>query len=254
MSNMFAIAQKELKSYFSSPIGYVMIGFFALIYGFFFISVLNFAAEQAARFGPTGGPPLNLNDQFFRPLFSNVLVIFLFALPLITMRTYAEEKRAGTIELLLTSPLTDLQIVFGKFLGAMGLIAAMLAITLPHVFILFWFSDPEWKPIATTYLGFFLMTGCFVAVGLFISSLTRNQIVAAMATFGVFLMLWVIDWMASFLGPTSRAVMQYVSITGHFEDFGRGILDTRHLVYYASFILFGLFLTMRSVEAERWRG
>ena len=134
-----------------------------------------------------------------------MLVIFLFALPLITMRTYSEEKRSGTIELLLTSPLTDLQIVFGKFLGAMGLIAAMLAITIPHVAILFWYRRPGVEAASlTTYLGFFLMTGCFVAVGLFVSSLTRNQIVAAMATFGVFLMLWVIDWMASFLGPTPR--------------------------------------------------
>jgi ABC-2 type transport system permease protein len=254
MNNLLAIAHKELKSYFSSPIGYVMVGFFALIYGFFFTSLLNFAAGEATRFGPTGGPPINLSDRLFQPLFSNVMVIFLFALPLITMRTYAEEKRAGTIELLLTSPLTDLQIVFGKFIGAMGLIAAMLVITIPHVAILFWFAHPEWKPILTTYLGFFLMTGCFVAVGLFISSLTRNQIVAAMSTFGIFLMLWVIDWMSNFVGPTARAVMQYTSITGHFEDFTRGVLDTRHLVYYTSFILFGLFLTMRSVEAERWRG
>ena len=254
MSNLLAIAHKELKSYFSSPIGYVMVGFFALIYGYFFVSLLNFAAQEASRFGQTGGPPINLNDRLLGPLFSNVLVIFLFALPLITMRTYSEEKRSGTIELLLTSPLTDLQIVCGKFLGAMGLIAAMLAITIPHVAILFWYADPEWKPLLTTYLGFFLMTGCFVAVGLFVSSLTKNQIVAAMATFGIFLMLWVVDWMASFVGPTAQAVMRYASITGHFEDFTRGVLDTRHLVYYSSFILFGLFLTMRSVEAERWRG
>jgi ABC-2 type transport system permease protein len=170
------------------------------------------------------------------------------------MRTYAEEKRSGSIELLLTSPLTDLQIVTGKFLGAMGLIAGMLLVTLPHVGLLFWFADPEWKPIMTTYLGFFLMAGCFVAVGLFISSLTRNQIVAAMATFGVFLMLWIIDWMGTFMGPTGQAILQYLSITGHFEDFTRGVLDTKHLVYYASFMAFGLFLTMRSVETERWRG
>jgi ABC-2 type transport system permease protein len=181
-------------------------------------------------------------------------VILLFILPLNTMRTYSEEKRSGTMELLLTSPITDLQIVVGKFIGAMGMVAAMLVMTLPHVFIIFWFADPEWKPIVTSYLGFFLMAGCFIAVGLFISSLTRNQIVAAMATFGVFLMLWVIDWMGTFMGPTGQAVFQYLSITGHFEDFTRGVLDTKHLVYYASFILFGLFLTMRSVETERWRG
>jgi ABC-2 type transport system permease protein len=158
------------------------------------------------------------------------------------------------MELLLTSPITDLQIVFGKFLGAMGLIAAMIAITLPHILLLFWFADPEWKPIATTYLGFFLMAACFVAVGLFVSSVTRNQIIAAMVTFAVFLLLWIIDWLGSEMGPTGKAVFEYLSITRHFEDFSRGVIDTRHLVYYGSVIVFGLVLTMRSVETERWRG
>jgi ABC-2 type transport system permease protein len=255
MNNTLAIAGKELRSYFASPIAFVIIGFFALIYGWFFAAILFFVNQQSARFGAMGGGPgTNLNQDLFAPLFQNVMVILLFTLPLVTMRTYAEEKRSGTMELLLTSPVTDMQIVAGKFIGAMGLIAGMLAVTLPHVAILFWFSSPEWKPILTTYLGFFLMAGCFVAVGLFISSLTKNQIVAAMATFGVFLMLWVIDWMGTFMGPTGQSVFRYLSITGHFEDFTRGVVDTKHLVYYASFILFGLFLTMRSVETERWRG
>jgi len=209
--------------------------------------------RQAMQFGQSQAP-VDLNGDMIRPLFSNVLVVLLFTLPLITMRTYAEEKRSGTMELLLTSPLTDLQIVFGKFLGAMGLIAAMLAITLPHIGILFWYADPEWKPIVTTYLGFFLMAGCFVSIGLFISSVTRNQIIAGMATFAVFLLLWVIDWMGSFMGSTGMAVFNYLSITQHFEDFARGVLDTKHVVYYASVIVFGVFLTMRSVETERWRG
>jgi ABC-2 type transport system permease protein len=255
MSNALAIAGKELKSYFATPIAFVIITFFSLIYGWFFTAILFFVNQQSARLGAAGGgPPINLDQQLFGPLFQNVMVILLFILPLITMRTYSEEKRSGTMELLLTSPITDLQIVVGKFIGAMGLVAAMLAMTLPHVLILFWFADPEWRPIVTSYLGFFLMAGCFVAVGLFISSLTRNQIIAAMATFGVFLMLWVIDWMGTFMGPNGQAVFQYLSITGHFEDFTRGVLDTKHLVYYTSFILFGLFLTMRSVETERWRG
>jgi ABC-2 type transport system permease protein len=256
MNNALAIAGREVKAYFASPIAYVMIGFFAIIYGWFFGLFLLDFERRSAQFGQMGAgqPPMNLNNAFFGPLFANVMVIMLFALPLITMRTYAEEKRTGTIELLLTSPVTDFQIVSGKFAGAMTMIAAMLAITLPHVLVLFWFADPEWKPIATTYVGFFLMAGCFVAVGLFVSSLTRNQIVAAMATFAVFLMLWVIGWMGSFMGPTGQSVFQYLSIIDHFEDFTRGVVDTKHLVYYASVIVFGLFLTMRSVETERWRG
>jgi ABC-2 type transport system permease protein len=254
MSNTLAIARKELGGYFTSPIGLVMIGFFALIYGYFYAAMLESFQRQAMQFG-LAQAPVDLNEQMIRPLFSNVMVIMLFTFPLITMRTYAEEKRSGTMELLLTSPLTDWEIVAGKFLGAMGLIAAMLLVTIPHIGLLFYYATPELKPILTTYLGFFLMAGCFVAVGLFVSSVTRNQIVAGMATFAVFLMLWVIGWMVDFTtNPTARALLEYLSITQHFEDFTRGVLDTKHLVYYGSVIIFGLVLTMRSVETERWRG
>lgn len=256
MTNILAIAHKELKAYFASPIAYVLLGVFAVLYGWFFAAILLFFERQSTQFGAMGMGPqsVNLNQQLIRPVLMNVSVIMLFILPLITMRTYAEEKRSGTMELLLTSPLTDVQIVVGKFLGAMGLVSAMLAVTIPHLLLLSLYSNPEWVPLVVAYAGYLLMTGCFVAVGLFVSSLTRNQIVAAVATFGVFLMLWVIDWMGSFAGPRARQIYEYLSITGHFDDFTKGVLDTRHLVYYLSFITFGLFLTVRSVDSERWRG
>jgi ABC-2 type transport system permease protein len=255
MSNVLAIASKELKSYFASPIAYTVMGFFALTFGYFFYALLLFFDRQSLQAAGRGGAPtVNVNEQLIRPVFLNATVIFLFVLPLITMRTYSEEKRSGTIELLLTSPLSDMQIILGKFLGAMGLYAAMLAITLVHIGLLFVFGNPEWRPIATTYLGLLLMGGCFMSVGLFISSLTKNQIVASAITFGVFLMLWVINWIASFMGPTAQQVLNYLSITDHLDDFTKGILDTKHLVYYISFITFGLFLTARSVDTERWRG
>jgi ABC-2 type transport system permease protein len=251
MSNALAIARRELNSYFASPIAYVVIGFFALMYGFFFYSLLLYFDRQSLQ---AAGQPVNVNEQFLRPVFLNATVIFLFVLPLVTMRTYSEEKRSGTIELLLTAPLTDLQIIIGKFLGAMGLYASMMALTLVHVGLLFAFGNPEWRPVATTYLGMLLMGGCFVSVGLLISSLTKNQIVAGMVTFGVFLMLWVINWIASFMGPNAQQVLNYLSITDHLDDFTKGIIDTKHIVYYVSFITFGLFLTARSVDTERWRG
>jgi ABC-2 type transport system permease protein len=184
----------------------------------------------------------------------NSAVIVLFVMPMITMRTYSEEKRSGTIELLLTSPLSDAQIILGKFFGAMGLYAAMLGVTLLYMLILFWYGNPEWKPIAAGYLGLLLMGGCFVSMGLLVSSLTKNQIVAGIATFALFLFLWVINWIGETAGPTTREVVTYLSITEHFDDFARGIVDTKHLIYYLSFITFGLFLTAKSVDSERWRG
>jgi ABC-2 type transport system permease protein len=255
LSNVLAIAQKELKAYFASPIAYIVIGFFVLLFGYFYYALLVYFNQQSMQMmGMQGGPAQNVNEQMIRPLFLNASVILLFVLPMITMRTYSEEKRSGTIELLLTSPLSDFQIIMGKFLGAMALYAAMLAVTVVHLGILFAFGNPEWRPIATGYLGLLLMGGCFIAAGLLISSLTKNQIVAGMITFAVFLLLWVIDWVGAFTGPTTQAVLEYLSITKHLDDFTRGIVDTKHLVYYVSFIAFGLFLTARSVDTERWRG
>ena len=255
MNNILAIAHKELKGYFASPIAYIVLGFFALMFGYFYYSLVLYFNQQSMQMaGLGGGAAMNINDQLIRPVFLNMSVVLLFVLPMLTMRTYSEEKRSGTIELLLTAPLTDFQIIMGKFLGAMALYAAMLALTLIHIGTLFAFGNPEWRPILTGYLGMLLMGGCFVALGLLISSLTKNQVVAGMVTFAVFLMLWVVNWVAQFTGPTTQAVLNYLSITDHLDDFTRGIVDTKHLVYYMSFIAFGLFLTARSVDTERWRG
>ena len=142
----------------------------------------------------------NINQDMIRYVLLNSAVIILFLLPMITMRTYSEEKRSGTIELLLTSPLTDLEIILGKFLGAMGLYAAMLAVTVLYIAILFCFGNPEWRPIVAGYLGLLLLGGCFISIGLLISSLTKNQIVAGVVTFAVFLMLWIINWSADSRG------------------------------------------------------
>src|SRR5262249_36776457 len=153
----------------------------------FYIGILDYFVRQGMQMGDFGmsGQNMNVNQHMIRPLLLNMTVVFLFLLPLVTMRTYAEEKRSGTIELLLTSPLTDLQIVLGKFLGAMALYGAMLLVTLIHFGLLFAFGSPDWKPLAVAYLGLLLFGGCFISIGLFISSLTKNQIVAGAATFGV---------------------------------------------------------------------
>jgi ABC-2 type transport system permease protein len=254
MRNVLAIAGKELRGYFASPIGWVVIGFFALLFGWFFYVPLAFFNRQSMQMAMGMGGTMNINQMLIAPMLTNATVVLLFVLPMITMRTYSEEKRSGTIELLLTSPLTDAQIILGKFLGAMGLYVALLAVTLFHTAILFVYGEPEWRPVATGYLGLLLLGGCFISVGLLISSLTKNQIVAVMATFAVFLMLWVINWIGSFVGPTAQAVLSHLSITDHFDDFAKGVIDTRHLVYYLSFIGLGLFLTAKAVDSERWRG
>ncbi|RPJ84343.1 MAG: ABC transporter [Acidobacteria bacterium] len=252
MSNIIAIARKELRGYFASPIGYIVIALYAAVFGFFYWAYLSYFVRQGMQ-GAMGGP-LNINQQLIRPVLMNSTVINLFVVPLISMRTYAEERRSGTIELLMTSPITDFQIIVGKFLGAMGLYAAMVGVTVIHIGILFAFGNPEWKPILTAYLGLLLLGGCFLSIGLFFSSLTRNQIVAGMFTFAVLLLLWILDWVSSFTGPTVEKVVTYLSITSHLEDFVRGVIDSQHLVYYVSFITFGLFLTAKAVDSERWRG
>ena len=255
MRNVLAITEKELRSYFASPIAYIIIGLFSLLFGWFFYVYLTIfvrQSEQMMQFG--GGSSANINQQMIRYVFLNVAVILLFLMPVITMRTYSEEKRSGTIELLLTAPVTDVQIILGKFFGALGLYAGMLLVTMVYMAILFWFGNPEWRPLAAGYLGLLLMGGCFISVGLLISSLTKNQIVAGALTFGVFLMLWVVNWMADQAGPVTREILTTLSITDHFDDFAKGVVDTKHLVYYLSFITFGLFLTAKSVDSERWRG
>jgi ABC-2 type transport system permease protein len=255
MSNVLTIAGRELRAYFASPIAYIVIGLFAALYGAFFVLYLFLFVEQSMRMGAMGmGGPVNVNQMMLRPLLGNMAVVMLFMLPMLTMRTYAEEKRSGTFELLLTSPLTDVQIVLGKFLGAMAVFTLMLAVSGLNVLLLFVWGAPEWKQLLSSYLGLLLMGGSFVALGLFLSSLTRSQVVAGAATFAIALMLWIVSWFGETGSETVRTLASFLSVIEHYEDFSKGVIDTRHLAYYLSFIVFGLFLTVRSVDSERWRG
>jgi ABC-2 type transport system permease protein len=253
MRNIFAIAQKELRSYFASPIAYILIGFFLLPFGVFFYLYLQNFVKQSLQMAQFGGA-MNINQQVIRYVLQNASVIILFIMPMITMRTYSEEKRSGTIELLLTSPITDLEIILGKFLGALGLYASILLVTLLYMGILFVYGNPEWRPLVAGYLGLLLMGGAFISIGLLISSTTNNQIVAGVVTFVVFLMFWIIGWFADTAGPTIGPITSWLSITEHFDDFSKGIIDTKHVIYYLTLITFGLFLSAKSVDTERWRG
>lgn len=254
--NVAAIAGKELRGYFGSPIAWVLMGFFALLFGHFFNTYLTYFVEVGMRGGQMGGPPptVNVNSDMIRPLLGNASVLVLFLLPMITMRAYSEEKRTGTIELLLTSPVTDVEITLGKFFAAVGMYGGLLAVTMLYVSVLFGLGSPEWKPIVAAYIGLLLLGSSFISLGLFISSTTKNQVVAGSVTFLLLLLFWIINWSAESASPGVGAVLNYLSVTQHYDDFGKGVIDTKHVVFYLSFITFGLFLTLKSVDSERWRG
>ena len=255
MGNILTLAQKELRAYFVSPIAYVLLVFFALLFGYFYVSSINFMVQLSmGQFGMGGPQIININEFMIRPLFGNTAVILLFMLPMLTMRSFAEEKRSGTIELLLTSPLTDFQIILGKFLGAMALYTLMLSLTLVHIGVLFWYGEPEWAPVLSGYLGLLLMGGSFISIGLAISSMTKNQIVAGDSTFAVLLLSWIIIWMGDASGTMTQSVLAYLSILEHLDDFSKGVIDTTHVTYYVSFITLGLFLTAKSMDMARWNG
>jgi len=253
MKNIYFLAKKELKIYFYSPIAYSVAFMFLLIAGYFFYSdVLYFSLiSLQARSGFMG---LDITDWVIRPLLGNMSVVLLLILPLLTMRLFAEERRQGSLELLLTYPLRDIELVLGKFFGCLAVYALMLAFTIPYPIILYLLGRTDISPFFTGYLGIFLMGSAFIALGLFISSLTESQIVAAVITFGLSLLFWIINWATHFTGPPLSKILEAISIITHFEDFMKGIIDTAHIIFYLSFISLSLFLTLRVLESRRIRG
>jgi len=252
--NTITIARKELNSYFRSPIAYGVIAFFALIAGYFFYASVVFFVRRGIESTMMGqSMPMDVNEYVVRPLFSNISVIALFLIPMITMRLFAEEKRTGTIELLVTSPLSDLSIIMGKWLAALALYIVMLAVSAVSMASLFLYGSPDWRPLLAGYLGLFLMGAALLSIGTYISTLTKNQIVAGVATFAVCLMLWILNWVTEFDTSMVYRVLGYIAITSHLDSFGKGVLDLKDIVYYLSVIFIGLFLTARSLESLRWR-
>ena len=196
---------------------------------------------------------MNLNEWIIRPLLSNVSVIGLFFIPMITMRLFAEEKRTGTIELLVTSPVRDIEIILGKWLASVALYACLLVFTALNFAFLFRYGNPDWKPLLVDYLGLLLQAGALLAIGTFISTLTKNQIIAGAVTFGVCLLLWVLEWVSGYETSAWARVLAYMSVITHFESFGKGVLDSKDAVFYITVIFLGLFFTARSMESLRWR-
>ncbi len=254
MRNVWTIYKKELNSYFVSPIAYILLLMFALIFGFFFWNAVGMFVFYGIESQMRGQMfPMNVNEQVIRPLLSNISVVGLFFIPMITMRLFAEEKRNGTIELLATSPIRDAEVILGKWLAAVSLYGIMLLFTAVNFAFLFRYGNPDWKPLAIGYLGLLLQAGALLAIGTFVSTLTRNQIIAGAVTFGVCLLLWVLEWVSGYETATWARVLSYMSVITHFESFAKGVLATKDAIFYITVIFLGLFLTGRSMESLRWR-
>jgi ABC-2 type transport system permease protein len=252
--NVLLICRKELKGYFASPIAYLLMAFFGLIFGFGFYTATRDMMKFSMQSQMMGQQqPMNVNDQIIRPLLGFASTIALFLIPMITMRLFAEEKRSGTIELLLTSPIKDIEIIVGKWLGAMLLYLCVLGMSMIDIAMLYAWGKPDLKPVLVAYLGLILQGGALLAIGAFISTTTKNQIIAGGVTFFVCLLLWLLSWFTAYDTSAPAQVVNYISIVTHFENFSKGVLDSKDVVFYFSMIFFALFLTSRSMESLRWR-
>ncbi len=256
MNGLLAIFKKEMANFFVSPIAYTVIGCFLIIAGFFFwanVSLLSLISLQAAN-DPSIASRINLTDVVIHPLVQNMSIILLFLLPLLTMRLFSEERKTGTIELLLTYPVNDFGIVFGKFMAAVVILLIMIGCTLSFAFIMLTLGSFDIGVFISSYLGLILMGSSFIAMGVFISSMTENQIVAAAISFGTALMFWVISWTSSFTGQTLGAIIHQVSIIERLDSFLKGVITLSDVTYFVFFTALFLFLSFRSIETQRWRG
>jgi len=254
MRNVWIICRRELNSYFASPIAWLLLTMYSLIFGYFFWNLVSYFIQNTMEMQMMGQMgSVNINEQIIRPLLSNNGFLEIIFIPLITMRLFAEEKRNGTIELLATSPVRDIEIILGKWLAALLLYCWLLLFTGLNFAFLFRYGQPDVKTMAVAYLGLILQGAALLAIGTFLSTLTRNQIIAGVSTFGACLLLWVFSWVTSYNNATWAQVMSYISVLTHSESFGRGVLELKDSVYYLSVIFLGLFFTTRSMESLRWR-
>jgi ABC-2 type transport system permease protein len=258
MGSLYAIYRKEMGHYFVSPIAYIFIGLFLILTAFFFNAILASAIRDSFQMEMQAmrGMPSDFDVPAFvmRGFFGLLATLVLFFTPILTMGVYAEERKRGTMELLMTSPVSELEIVLGKYLASLSLFALMLLPTASYMIFMCLHSDPRppWSMLAAGYAGVLLLGGSLLALGSFVSSLTENQLIAAVVTFAASLFIWVLDIGRS-TDSGATAVLQYLSVIRHYEDFTRGVIDTSSLIYYGSFIALFVFLTVRSVDSMRWR-
>lgn len=256
MRGFWPLFRKELYGMFMSPIFYVVAFFFLLVSGVFFNYILAqvvMVSYQLAQH-PDLGKDFSVMELFLRSFLWNLSVIMLFVAPLLTMRLYAEERKSGTIELLYTYPVTDAATVAAKFAACVATFVTIILATLPGVIAVAAVSGSSWKLIASGYGGLFLLGCSFLALGTFASTLTRNQIISAIITFGVSLILWFIGEVKTSASPGLGSIMEYLSVSKHFEGLSKGLVDSRDILFYLVFSVFFLFLTLRQMSSYRWRG
>lgn len=255
MRNIWAIADKELRQFFGGSVAYVVMAAFLMLTGFFFYDMVMSYNRYLGytQMNPAMMDQLNINDLIITPLFHNINVILLLIVPLVTMRLFAEERNLGTDEMLLTSPVSIGQIVTGKFLAAVAFYLLLLLLTGLYPAILFKYAKPDIGKLAAGYAGLILMGISFIAFGLFASTLTRSQVVAAIVSFAVLLVFWILGWLAESQAGVFGKILKYLAMTEHFERFSQGMIDTSDLLYFVSFIAFFWFMATRAVESTRWR-
>ncbi len=236
MKNVWLIARRELNSYFTSPIAYAVTAVFLLVAGYFF-GVILYNSRQAT----------------LRYLFNNVIIILLLVGPALTMRLVAEERKSGTIEILLTSPVRDGEVIAGKYLASLALWAVMLVLTLLYPLLLRAYGNPDPGPIASGYLGLFLAGAAFLSLGVVASTLTSNQVIAALVGFGLSLLLWLTDALQGFFTGTLGSFFAYLSMGSHFYGFPEGVIDTTDVIFFLTIIVAALFMATRVLEARRWK-
>ena len=237
LRNTLTITWKETKTYFSSPYAFVIAAVFLALTGYFFVQSISVALPEAS----------------IRNWAIGTTIIFVLWAPVLTMRLLAEEQKLGTLELLMTAPIRDGEIVLGKYLAALLVLASTMALTLFYVVLLVWFGDPDLGPIFTGYLGLLLYGAATLSIGLLASSFSPNQIVSAVVGFGVLLLLTLIAQASPLTQGLTSKVLEQISITNHFQDFARGIVDSHNVVYFVVLTALMLFLTSRNLESRRWR-
>jgi ABC-2 type transport system permease protein len=254
MKNVWTVARRDFRAYFTSPIAYIVIAGFLVIMGWmFFQNLLHFNLQNMQYQNFNMGKGVSITDGIVRPLYGNMNVIFLFLVPFITMRLFAEERKLHTIELLITSPVTLTEIILGKFLSALLLVLVMMGLTAVYPVILVLTGNPDIGPIVTSYVGTILLAGCYLALGILFSAMTENQIVAGALTFATGLFFWLVSWASQNAGPVWGDLFMFLSLISHYNNFSQGILNTSDIFYYLSFIGVGLYLTHRVLDSYRWR-